>query len=460
MAQANNNVLLQKITGTLGDTLTFKQRNGETVICKKSRPTKTESPKQRWRRDQFASATHLAKQLLLDPEKEKEYIDIAKRRKLDDPYTAAVQDMLAVVHAERWEDSEIYAQTVREAAEKASTANSAATSITERGDLNGINGKANICSELLDPGSKQHESSKAMELGQQLAHLTNSVTNCMLELQKAMAKATELLQAVNELNASAKTITTQTVPAAAMYAPALTTPAMTAPGMTTPGMPGEEEACIQLAAALASASAIQHMSHVQDALPDETISVLATSEPAISATCTVSKQDTRIAYEVSAAVAVECDTQSQTESNKVLIQRHDTLGTSEDAALVVTEAFGSVLHNVGRRASQGNGRMVLGEDTVSTTGNTRILLEGDTVSTTAHAMPVRSFEHRSFLIDRLDQESESTMMRRANTVLKKNRARRQNYFTNEPIHKKEIAVADIDLNCFKALNKKAPTGAP
>ena len=59
MALGNNNPFLQKISGTLGDTVTFKQRNGETIICKKSRPSKAESPKQKWKRDQFRSASYL-----------------------------------------------------------------------------------------------------------------------------------------------------------------------------------------------------------------------------------------------------------------------------------------------------------------------------------------------------------------------------------------------------------------
>ena len=197
MARVNNNPILQKLSGTLGETVTFKTYNGETYITKKPRPSKTESPAQKRRRDQFRLATQMSQRLLLDPEKKAYYTGVAKSRKLRNAYTAANQDALKTIHANPWEEElpqdsagEMGKKTVRTEGLKEANHNS--------------NGCANIADELLGFGGPlKAPTGNAAGLNQQLADATDAVQQCLLELQKAIAKASELMQAVGELNAKA-----------------------------------------------------------------------------------------------------------------------------------------------------------------------------------------------------------------------------------------------------------------
>jgi len=197
MARVNNNPILQKLSGTLGETVTFKTYNGETYITKKPRPSKTESPAQKRRRDQFRLATQMSQRLLLDPEKKAYYTGVAKSRKLRNAYTAANQDALKAIHANPWEDElpqdsagEIRTDTERTEGVKETNPNS--------------NGYANIADELLGFGDpSKAPTGNTAGLNQQLADATNAIQHCLLELQKAIAKASGLMQAVGELNAKA-----------------------------------------------------------------------------------------------------------------------------------------------------------------------------------------------------------------------------------------------------------------
>jgi hypothetical protein len=200
MARVNNNPILQKLSGTLGETVTFKTYNGETYITKKPRPSKTESPAQKRLRDQFRMASQSAKLLLLDPEKKAYYTGVAKSRKLRNAYTAANQDALKAIHANPPQEElpqasagEIRTNTVRNEGVKETNHNS--------------NGCANIADELLGFGDPlKAPTGNATGLNQQLADATNAVQHCLLELQKAIAKASELMQAVGELNAKATSL--------------------------------------------------------------------------------------------------------------------------------------------------------------------------------------------------------------------------------------------------------------
>lgn len=195
MAQANNNPLLQKISGTLGRTLTFKQYNGKTYITKTPEPSKTESPDQKRVRDRFRTATQMAKELLLDPEHKAYYTAEAKKRKQPNAYTAANQDALLTIKAYLQEEELPQPSACEMFPDTVNTEEAKATNVTG-------NGEANIIDELLGYGDpSKAPAGNASGLDQQLADATTALQHCLLELQRVTAKVGELMKAVETLNA-------------------------------------------------------------------------------------------------------------------------------------------------------------------------------------------------------------------------------------------------------------------
>lgn len=200
MARVNNSPLLQKLSGTLGNTFTFRQYNGETIMCKKPGPSTSQSPDQQRTRAWFAMATQLAKELLLDPETEQQYIAIAKSRNLSNAYTAANQDMIHVIHSAPWEDLVVLEQDPT-----CDTLVDADNAEDEK-TLPGNNGWANMAAQLFASEVKKSGASQAADVNRQLADLSNNVQRCLLELQGLMTKANELTQAITELDANGKEV--------------------------------------------------------------------------------------------------------------------------------------------------------------------------------------------------------------------------------------------------------------
>lgn len=69
MAKADNNVLLSKLSGSIGKQLTIKQRGGKTIVSKaQDRREKAATEKQQEAQDKFADASAYAKRVLADPD--------------------------------------------------------------------------------------------------------------------------------------------------------------------------------------------------------------------------------------------------------------------------------------------------------------------------------------------------------------------------------------------------------
>ena len=220
MALGNNNPLIQKVTGTLGETIVFKDYGGKTVISKKPRPSsKPPSPEQLRVRRIFKVAQKMAQQLLTDPEELERYKSIAKSRNSPNALTAARRDALRTIFANPSDFEELIAEATIGEAPGLPVTESPATSVH-------ANPPANTFDALLAAGGNMSASAgNASHLTQQLADVTNALNHCLQELQKTMAKATEMLQAINVVNASANGRTSGTTDAAdETSTPHITTP--------------------------------------------------------------------------------------------------------------------------------------------------------------------------------------------------------------------------------------------
>ncbi|MEJ1241183.1 hypothetical protein WBG78_23750 [Chryseolinea sp. T2] len=199
MALGNNNPLIQKVTGMLGDTVVFKDYDGKIVISKKPEPSsKPPSAKQLRSRRIFKVANMLAQQRLNNPEELERYKAIAKSRKSPNALTAARRDALRTIYANPSDFEELIAEaTIGEAPGLPVTESSAASVHA--------NAPANIFEALLAAGSNANASAGNVNpMTQQLADMTNALNHCLQELQKTMTKASEMLQAINGLNASSE----------------------------------------------------------------------------------------------------------------------------------------------------------------------------------------------------------------------------------------------------------------
>ncbi|MGC3948438.1 MAG: hypothetical protein QM762_28700 [Chryseolinea sp.] len=199
MALGNNNPLLQKATGMLGDTLVFKDYDGKVVISKKPKPSsKPPSPKQLRARLIFKVAHIIAQQRLTDPEELERYKSIAKSRKSPNALTAARRDALRTIYADPSDFEELIAGFAERDTQPI------AANVTQKNLPITSNAPANTFDALLASGASINSSApNANQLIQQLADVTNALHNCLQELQKSMPKATELLQTINVLTASA-----------------------------------------------------------------------------------------------------------------------------------------------------------------------------------------------------------------------------------------------------------------
>lgn len=94
MAIVTTNLLVNGLSGMLGQSLVFKNLHGKTIVTSRPRPPKTQSEQQRQNRSKFRQASAWAKTTLLDPQQKVYYLQKAKKLKLPNAYTAAIADYM------------------------------------------------------------------------------------------------------------------------------------------------------------------------------------------------------------------------------------------------------------------------------------------------------------------------------------------------------------------------------
>jgi hypothetical protein len=69
MAKADNNLIINHLSGTIGDQITIRQSGGSTIVSKKQKKKKTKGTEKQLNAQQhFRRASKVAKALLLDPD--------------------------------------------------------------------------------------------------------------------------------------------------------------------------------------------------------------------------------------------------------------------------------------------------------------------------------------------------------------------------------------------------------
>jgi hypothetical protein len=96
MAKNPSNPLVTGLTGKIGNVIIFKTVRGKTVISAFPRkPDKsTETKAQKETRTRFKIAAAWASAAMKDPKQKKHFEQVAKKRKLPNAYTAALQKYL------------------------------------------------------------------------------------------------------------------------------------------------------------------------------------------------------------------------------------------------------------------------------------------------------------------------------------------------------------------------------
>jgi hypothetical protein len=90
MAIIKHNVVMKGASGTLGDQVVLRQRNGKTVMCKMPCPYPPKTPAQLANQERFKRANDFAKAAIKDPVKKAYYKSIAKPAQT--AFNAAFQD--------------------------------------------------------------------------------------------------------------------------------------------------------------------------------------------------------------------------------------------------------------------------------------------------------------------------------------------------------------------------------
>jgi hypothetical protein len=90
MAISKHNVITRGATGTFGGQVVFRQRNGQTIMCKPPKPYPPKTPTQIANQERFKRANDFAKQAIRDPAKKAFYKSIAKPGQT--AFNAAFQD--------------------------------------------------------------------------------------------------------------------------------------------------------------------------------------------------------------------------------------------------------------------------------------------------------------------------------------------------------------------------------
>ena len=93
MAIVKNNVIIEGVSGKIGNHV-FKQVRGKTIICNPAPKPQKQSEPQKETRDRFRKASEWAKNILLDADQKTYYLKKAKKLKLPNAYTAAIADYM------------------------------------------------------------------------------------------------------------------------------------------------------------------------------------------------------------------------------------------------------------------------------------------------------------------------------------------------------------------------------
>lgn len=93
MAEVKNNIVIQGISGKLGDMIVFRQVNGRTIIATKPRPSEKRSEKQIANQARFQKAVIYGKSSAANPELKQVYRK-GMNEKYSSPYMVAVADFL------------------------------------------------------------------------------------------------------------------------------------------------------------------------------------------------------------------------------------------------------------------------------------------------------------------------------------------------------------------------------
>ena len=94
MAQTNDNIILQKVSGNIGKQVVLKRVHGKTVLSKMPKKPAARSAKQQMCAQGFKLATAYAKSVMQNPELKALYTAEAKRRGVINAYNMALSDYL------------------------------------------------------------------------------------------------------------------------------------------------------------------------------------------------------------------------------------------------------------------------------------------------------------------------------------------------------------------------------
>jgi hypothetical protein len=94
MAIIKDNIVMEGVSGMLGDVVVFRQLRGKTIMANKPRKPRFQSDLQRENRHRFREASAFAKQAMLDPQKKEYYQAKARKLGLPNAYTAALTDYM------------------------------------------------------------------------------------------------------------------------------------------------------------------------------------------------------------------------------------------------------------------------------------------------------------------------------------------------------------------------------
>lgn len=94
MSIIRENIMMEGVSGMLGDVVVFRQLRGKTIMANRPSKPRFQSALQRENRLRFRQATTFAKQAMKDPQKKEYYLAKARKLRLPNAYTAAITDYM------------------------------------------------------------------------------------------------------------------------------------------------------------------------------------------------------------------------------------------------------------------------------------------------------------------------------------------------------------------------------
>jgi hypothetical protein len=89
-----DNIIMEGLSGMLGDVVVFRQLRGKTVMSNRPSKPRSQSEQQRANRQRFKAAAQFAREAMQDPEKKERYRFKAQKLGLPNAYTAALTDYM------------------------------------------------------------------------------------------------------------------------------------------------------------------------------------------------------------------------------------------------------------------------------------------------------------------------------------------------------------------------------